>query len=115
MYLGRWDKIPLNGGKLALTGADLPVLQELATRQIRQLAAEGALPIWGRPRGQWALWELAPPEFWKHHQLDYQSFLEADPLLLHALPCNGKAPAAAFGELMTSREAVEAYCDSVEL
>lgn len=116
IFMGRWDHIPLKRGKLDLDNADAEVLQDLVTRHIRQLAAEGTLPIWGRRQGYWALWELAPPEFWKHHQVDYQSFLEADPKLLHALPCDGGGGhAASVGELMTSKASVDAFCDSVAL
>jgi hypothetical protein len=115
IFLGRWDPIALKRGKLDLNGADGEVLQDLVTRHVRQLAAEGTLPIWGRRHGYWALWELAPPGFWTNHQVDYQSFLEADPKLLHALPCNGASPGAAIGQLMTSRAAVEAFCESVAL
>jgi hypothetical protein len=114
IFLGRWDQISLKRGKLDLDNADAAVLQDLVTRHIRQLAAEGALPIWGRKQGYWALWELAPPEFWRHHQVDYQSFLEADPKLLHALPCNG-SHAVPIGELMTSKASVDAFCESVAL
>jgi hypothetical protein len=115
IFLGRWDPIALKRGKLDLDSADGEVLQDLVTRHLRQLAAEGTLPIWGRRRGYWALWELAPPAFWRHHQVDFQSFLEADPKLLHALPCNGASPAAAIGELMTCKAAVDAFCESVAL
>ena len=115
IFLGRWDPIALKRGKLDLDSADGEVLQDLITRHLRQLAAEGTLPIWGRRRGYWALWELAPPAFWKHHQVDYQSFLEADPKLLHALPCNGASRTVAIGELMTSKAAVDAFCESVAL
>jgi hypothetical protein len=115
IFLGRWDRIALKRGKLDLDGADSEVLRDLVTRHIRQLAAEGTLPIWGRRRGHWALWELAPPELWKLYQVDYQSFLEADPKLLHALPCNGASPALAIGALMTSKAAVDAFCESVAL
>jgi hypothetical protein len=115
IFLGRWEPIALKRGKLDLDGADGEVLRDLVTRHIRQLAAEGALPIWGRRRGYWALWELAPPAFWKHHQVDYQSFLEADPKLLHALPCNSANSGVAIGQLMTSKAAVEAFCESVAL
>jgi hypothetical protein len=115
IFLGRWDLIAMKRGKLDLDSADGEVLQDLVTRHIRQLAAEGTLPIWGRRRGYWALWELAPPGFWKHHQVDYQSFLEADPKLLHALPCNGANHSLSIGELMTSKAAVDAFCESVAL
>jgi hypothetical protein len=116
IFLGRWDPIALKRGKLDLDDADGAVLQDLVARHIRQLAAEGTLPIWGRRRGQWALWELVPPEFWKQHQVDYQSFLEADPKLLHALPCDdGGGRAAAIGALMTSRASVDAFCAAVAL
>lgn len=115
IFLGRWDLIALKRGKLDLDGQDSEVLQDLVTRHIRQLAAEGTLPIWGRRRGYWALWELAPPAFWKHHRVDYQSFLEADPKLLHALPCNGTGHSVAIGELMTSKAAVDAFCEAVAL
>jgi hypothetical protein len=108
--------IALKRGKLDLDSADGEVLQDLVTRHIRQLAAEGTLPIWGRKQGYWALWEWVPPAFWQHHQVDYQSFLEADPKLLHALPCNGAGShAVAIGELMTSRASVDAFCESVAL
>jgi hypothetical protein len=117
IFLGRWGLIALKRGKLDLDNADCEVLQDLVSRHIRQLAAEGALPVWGRQQGYWALWELVPPAFWRHHRVDYQSFLEADPKLLHALPCNGGGGghAAAIGELMTSRAAVDAFCESVAL
>lgn len=115
IFLGHWDPIALKRGKLDLDSADGEVLRDLVTRHVRQLAAEGTLPIWGRRRGYWALWELAPPAFWTHHQVDYQSFLEADPKLLHALPCNGSSPVAAIGELMTCKAAVDAFCESVAL
>jgi hypothetical protein len=115
IFLGRWDPIALKRGKLDLDSADSEVLQDLVTRHIRQLAAEGTLPIWGRRRGYWALWELAPPAFWRHHQVDYQSFLEADPKLLHALPCNGAGHALSIGQLMTSKASVDAFCESVAL
>jgi hypothetical protein len=114
IFLGRWDQIELKRGKLDLEDADAGVLHELITRHIRQLAAEGSLPIWGKPQGYWALWELASPQFWKHHQVDYQSFLEADPRMLHALPCDGGG-AVSFGQLMTSKAAVDAFCESVAL
>jgi hypothetical protein len=114
IFLGHWNQIALKRGKLDLDSADAEVLQDLVTRHIRQLAAEGTLPIWGRRRGYWALWELAPPEFWKHHQVDYQSFLEADPKLLHALPCN-RGYGASIGELMTNKASVDAFCESVAL
>jgi len=116
IFLGRWDPIALKRGKLDLDDADSTVLQDLVARHIRQLAADGTLPIWARKRGHWALWELVPPEFWKHHQVDYPSFLDADPKLLHALPCNGGGGhAAAIGELMTSKASVDAFCAAVAL
>jgi hypothetical protein len=115
IFLGRWDLIALKRGKLDLDSADAEVLQDLITRHIRQLAAEGTLPIWGRRRGYWALWELVPSEFWKRHQVDYQSFLESDPKLLHALPCDHGSRAVSIGELMTSKASVEAFCESVAL
>jgi hypothetical protein len=115
IFIGRWERIHLKRGRLDLDNADCAVLQDLVTRHVRQLAAEGALPIWGRKPGYWALWELMPPEFWSHHQVDYQSFLDADPKLLHALPCSGGAGAAAIGELMTSKAAVDAFCAAVAL
>jgi hypothetical protein len=115
IFLGRWDPIPLQGGKLNLDQGDAEVLRDLVTRHIRQLGADGTLPIWGKPQGYWALWELAPAAFWQQHQVDYQSFLEADPKLLQASPCNGSARAVSFGELMTSKVAVEAFCEAVAL
>ena len=46
IFLGRWDPIALKRGKLDLDSADGEVLQDLVTRHLRQLAAEGTLPIW---------------------------------------------------------------------
>jgi len=116
IFLGRWDPIALKRGRLDVDPADSAVLRDLITRHVRQLAADGTLPIWGKRPGSWALWEPVPPEFWRDHQVDYQSFLEADPKLLHALPCNGAGGhAAAIGELMTSRASVDAFCAAVAL
>jgi hypothetical protein len=115
IFLGRWDKIPLHRGRLDLDATSLPVLHDLVTHHIRQLASDGRLPIWGKNGSYLALWELASPEFWRHHEVDYESFLQADPRTLHALPCNGATPALSLRELMTSRAAVDAFCDSVSL
>jgi hypothetical protein len=115
IFLGRWDQIGLKRGRLDLDQADRDVLQDLVTRHIRQLAAEGTLPIWGRKQSYWALWEQVPPEYWRHHQVDYQSFLEADPKLLHALPCDRNGASLAIGELMTSKASVDAFCEKVAL
>jgi hypothetical protein len=114
IFLGRWDKIPIRGGKLALDGAEFPVLHDLVAHQIRQLACDGRLPIWGKRRGFWALWELTPPEYWKQHQIDYESFLQADPRMIHALPCDLRL-ATPMRELMTSKASVDLFCDSVAL
>jgi hypothetical protein len=115
IFLGRWDKIPLKHGKLDVDSAGYPVLHDLITQHIRQLAFEGRLPIWGKKQGFRALWEQAPPAFWKTHQIDYDSFLEADPRMLHALPSNGSGKAVPLRELMTNRAAVDAFCESVAL
>ena len=116
IFLGRWEHIPLNRGKLDLDDADSAVLRDLVTRHLRQLAAEGTLPIWGRKPGYWALWELVPPAFWRQHQIDYASFLEAEPKLLHALPCNGDSDhTITIGELTTCKASVDAFCESVAL
>jgi hypothetical protein len=116
IFLGRWEHIPLNRGKLDLDDADSAVLKDLVTRHIRQLAAEGTLPIWGKKPGYWALWELVPPAFWRQHQVDFASFLDAEPKLLHALPCNGGGDhTVTLGELMTCKASVDAFCESVAL
>jgi hypothetical protein len=114
IFLGRWDKIPLRSGKLDLDGAGFPVLHDLITHHVRQLACDGRLPVWGKKQGFWALWELSPPDFWKHHQIDYESFLQADPRVLHALPCEAGSTIS-MRELMTSKAAVEAFCEDVAL
>jgi hypothetical protein len=114
IFLGRWDKIPLRSGRLDLDGAGFPVLHDLITHHVRQLATDGRLPVWGKKQGYWALWELSPPDFWKHHQIDYESFLQADPRMLHALPCEAGSMVS-MRELMTSKAAVEAFCESVAL
>jgi hypothetical protein len=114
IFLGRWGTIPLKGGKLDLDGAEFPVLHDLITHHLRQLACDGKLPVWGKRPGYWALWELMPAEFWKHHQIDYESFLQADPRMLHALPCDAGSTTS-LRELMTSKAAVDAFCESVAL
>jgi hypothetical protein len=114
IFLGRWATIPLKGGKLDLDGAGFPVLHDLVTHHVRQLACDGRLPVWGKKPGYWALWELAPADFWKHHQIDYESFLQADPRMLHALPCDAGSMVS-LRELMTSKAAVDAFCESVAL
>jgi hypothetical protein len=114
IFLGRWAAIPLKGGKLDLDGTGFPVLHDLVTHHVRQLAGDGRLPVWGKRPGYWALWELAPAEFWKQHQIDYESFLQADPHMLHALPCDAGSTVS-LRELMTSKAAVDAFCESVAL
>jgi hypothetical protein len=114
IFLGRWEKIPMRGGKLNLDGAAFPVLHDLVAHQIRQLASDGRLPIWGKRQSFWALWELAPPELWKQYQIDYESFLQADPRMVHALPCD-MSLAGSLRELMTSKASVDLFCDSVAL
>jgi hypothetical protein len=115
IYLGRWDRLGLRQGGTAIDADSGQVLHDLVTQHVRQLAFEGRIPIWGKASGRQPLWELAPVEFWQHHQVDYQSFLEADPRMLQALPCSSGGRARALRELMTNKAAIDAFCASVAL
>ena len=45
--------------------------------EIRQYAADGKLPIWGKRQNKWnALWELITPEYWLNHSFDPMSFYQ---------------------------------------
>jgi hypothetical protein len=111
MYLGRWEQIPFNESGPDLDADGLNVLHDLITKDIRQFAFEGRLPIWGKA-APLALWNLAGAGFWKLCGIDWLSFSYNDPKKLRATGYMVQDQRTVTIELMTSRVAVEKLCAS---
>jgi hypothetical protein len=111
IHLGKWKKITIIDGHLAIDGAGFQTIRDLLER-IRQLAFDGRFPIWGKKPGFWSLLEQPPPGFWQHHQINYFSFLDANPKKLHAVPLYMSGQAIALRELKTNRARVDDLCRS---
>jgi hypothetical protein len=107
MYLGRWERISTNEGHLALDRDGFQAIHDLL-EHIRQLAFENRLPIWGKRSGYQTLWENPGNDFWRHNQIEYISFTDADPVRLRAVPINTSGQVVSLRELMTNRGAVDA-------
>ncbi len=84
MFLGRWEKIQIIDGHLDLSRSAFQSIHDLIT-QVKQLAFDDRLPIWGKAQGHLAMWEKPKPDFWKNYQIDYLSFTDGDPLY-HIIP-----------------------------
>lgn len=77
----------------------------IALRDIRQLARDGDLPVWGKI-ARYRSYEPIPTEYWGDGQIDIFSYLRGE--------CQTEdrpmASPRRWLELMTSRSAVEALC-----
>ena len=105
--LGKWGDISVSDGQFDLTKSDWARLGNLVNVQVRQLALDGALPIWGRDL-QSDPYRAIPKEYWETHNLDWFSFLHRNPEQLKAEPTpDRKRPTVRWHSLMTSRAATE--------
>ncbi len=109
MFLGRWEKIPIVDGHLDLTASGFQSIHDLIN-QVKQLAFDDRLPIWGKAQGHLAMWEKPKPAFWQNYQIDYLSFTEGDPTKLRVVPYNTNGQITSLRDLMTSKFAVEQLC-----
>jgi hypothetical protein len=77
LHLGKWEKPPIeeysNAGP-----AYLDKLAEIIHKEIRQLAYEGKLTVWGKISEN-DIWQVVPQEHWKDNRLDWFSFLRGKP------------------------------------
>ena len=109
MFFGRWQKIPIIDGHLDLSASAFQSIHDLIA-QVKQLAFDGRLPIWGKAQGHLAMWEQPKPAFWNNHQIDYYSFTDGDPTKLRVVPHNTSGQITSLRDLMTSRAAIEKIC-----
>ncbi len=109
MFLGRWEKIQIIDGHLDLSRSAFQSIHDLIT-QVKQLAFDDRLPIWGKAQGHLAMWEKPKPDFWKNYQIDYLSFTDGDPKKLRVVPYNTNGQITSLRDLMTSRAAIEKIC-----
>jgi hypothetical protein len=109
MFLGRWEKIPIIEGHLDLDASAFQSIHDLIA-QVKQLAFDDRLPIWGKAQGHLAMWEKPKPVFWKNYQIDYLSFTEGDPTKLRVVPNNTDGQITSLRDLMTSKAAIEEIC-----
>jgi hypothetical protein len=105
-YLGKWERPDrdLSGPGVGATVAQ--ALHDLAVHEIRQLAFEEKLPVWGKRRGS-TLWEPVPPGFWQENRVNYLTILRDEPsaILIERIPRHERNDE--WQELMTSKRAVE--------
>jgi hypothetical protein len=111
-FLGTWD-LPPHGERAAEGTSENQRFYDLVTKDFRQAAFDGYLPIWAK-RGNSDLWEELPKEFWKDHQISYLTVIREDPTKLSVE--NALSPtqwrvvgrSATRREFMTSKRAVDA-------
>jgi hypothetical protein len=108
-FCGKWERVDWNTPGLGQAESDR--LGELVMHQVRQLAYEGKLPLWGKKFAT-DIWRPIPPEFWKDHTLDWFGFLKGRPegfgtAIVLARPGDGSNMQEQWSELMTSRARVE--------
>jgi hypothetical protein len=111
MFLGRWDRISTKDGLPRLNQTESQAVYDIMER-VRQLAFDDQLPIWGKRQGCETLWEKPPNDFWKHNKIEYESFLDADPIKLKAIPIATSGQTVSLRDLMTSQATVDTLCAS---
>jgi hypothetical protein len=109
MFLGRWQTIPIVDGHLNLDPSGVQSIHELIA-QVKQLAFDDRLPIWGKAQGHLAMWEKPKPSFWQNYKIDVDSFTGGDPTKLRVIPYNTNGQTTSLRDLMTSRAAIEEIC-----
>jgi hypothetical protein len=78
--------------------------------QVKQLAFDDRLPIWGKAQGHLAMWEKPKPGFWQNFKIDFDSFTGGDPTKLRVIPLNTSGQITSLRDLMTSKAAIEEIC-----
>jgi hypothetical protein len=111
IFLGRWEQIPTKEGLLQLNQTESQAIYEIMER-IRQFSFDDQLHIWGKRQGYETLWEKPPSDFWKHNKIEYESFLDADPKKLQAIPIATSGQVVSLRDLMTSRSTIDALYSS---
>lgn len=110
-HLGVWEK-PNEVAREAYDEGFWNRLGVLIHEDIRQLAFDGKLPIWGKLNST-SLWTKIPNEFWDNHGVDWFEFRKGVPenLVTHVYGLGSLPPAHQVGgtyvALMTSKSAVD--------
>ncbi|SNT49710.1 protein of unknown function [Tardiphaga sp. OK246] len=105
-FRGEWKRVNVD-----LTGPGIGVgesqrLYDLVTNDIRQLAYDGKLPVWGK-RHNSDLWEPIDREFWKDNQVNYMSIIEDHPAKIRVQRAADHKRNDEWESLMTSWQMVE--------
>ena len=82
---------------------------DLVTKEFRQAAFDGQLPIWAK-RSNSNLWEEVPAEYWKDHRISYLNVVREDPtkLSVEVEKAGSFKRSNEWHEFMTTRMAVNA-------
>jgi hypothetical protein len=117
-FLGRWERITVEmfGDGVGQESANR--LGDLVLNQMRQLAYDGKIRIWGK-RFSTDVWREIPPTFWADHQLDWFGFLKGTPeefktTVTVSWAIDNSKVSETWSELMTSRAQVEQLWPNVK-
>jgi hypothetical protein len=104
--LGKWD-LPSHAERAPKGDSENQRFYDLVTKEFRQAAFDGRLPIWAKRRGS-DLWEAVPKEYWKDRRLAYLNVIREDPSTLSVEEEGSLRRSNEWREFMTSRSVVDA-------
>jgi hypothetical protein len=75
--------------------------------EMRQLARDGALSIWGKVSPP-STYDLIPPEYWANHQIDFVSIMRDEPEMTKTEKAVFEGTGPFYRNLMVSSAQIEA-------
>jgi hypothetical protein len=106
VFLGTWD-LPPHRERTPAGPKENQRFFDLVTKEFRQKAFDGELPIWGK-RNKSDLIEAVPKEFWKDHRVAYLNVIRENPANLSVERVGSLQPSKEWREFMTNRSTVDA-------
>jgi hypothetical protein len=100
---GRW----LAENEKALTEDGQITEASSALAEMRQLARDGALSIWGKVSPP-STYGLIPPEYWANHQIDFVSIMRDEPEMTKTEKAAFEGTGPFYRNLMVSSAQIEA-------
>jgi hypothetical protein len=104
VFLGTWD-LPPHDERAPIGQNENQRFFDLVTKEFRQAAFDGQLPIWAK-RSNSDLWEEVPEVYWKDRRISYLNVIREDPTKLSVEEAGSLKRSSEWREFMTSRAAV---------
>ena len=81
--------------------------------EMRQLARDGALSIWGKTSPA-STYEIVPGEYWANHQIDFLSIMRDEPEMTKTEKATFEGTGPFYKNLMVSRRQIEALAPALK-